>query len=453
MKIIIVGCGKVGRNIAEELVKEKHNIVLIDSDADLVEEVSNSIDVLGVVGNGVSMSVLKEAGIEDADILLAVTNADEINLLCCLFAKKINKDCKTIARVRNPIYNEEINYIRDELGLTMTINPEMITAREMSRLIRWPNALQVESFEKGRVELISFAVNDNNKLVGKSVKDIMAASRVQVLFVGVERGEEAIIPHGDTVIEKGDKVCIASTPEAVSAFLNDLGIYQSPIKSIMIAGGSKIAYYLSVILQKQKIKVSIIDKDKKRCEELADLLPKATIINGYASDDNLLVEEGLLDSDCFCSLTGVDEENVFLSMYAKSINKDCKVITKVNHISYDGVLSNLDVGALVAPKKITAANIVSYVRGISNAKGNDVETMHRILNNKAEALSFRIIEKTRIIGVPFESLHIKDNLLIASIVRGNDVIVPTGKTTMEVGDIVLVVTSNPGLSAIEGIIK
>ena len=452
MKIIIVGCGKVGKNIAEELVKEKHNIVLIDNKAELVEEVSNSIDMLGVVGDGTSMEVLKETGIEDTDLLLAVTSADEINMLCCLFAKKANKNCRTIARVRNPAYNKEISYIREELGLAMAINPEMITAREMSRLIRWPSALQVESFSRGRVELISFAVNDNTNLVGKAVKDIMTAHRIPVLFVGVERGEEAIIPHGDTIIEKGDKVCIMSTPEAASKFLHDIGIYQSPIKKVMMAGGSKIAYYLSLMLQKQNIRVSIIDKDKNRCNELADLLPNASIINGYASDDNLLIEEGIRDMDCFCSLTGVDEENVLLSMYAKSI-ANCKVITKVNHISYDGVISNLDVGALVSPKKITASSIVTYVRGITNAGANDVETMHRILNNKVEALSFKIKEKSPIIGVPFEKLHVKQNLLVGSIIRGNDTIIPSGKTTMEVGDTVLIVTSNTGIATIEGIVK
>ena len=452
MKIIIVGCGKVGKNIAEELVKEKHDIVLIDNNGTLVEEVSNSIDVLGVVGDGASLNTLKDAGIDDADLLLAVTSSDEKNMLCCLFAKKVNKNCKTIARVRNPIYNEEINYIRDELGLTMTINPEMICAREVSKLIRLPSALKVDTFAKGRVELISIDVKDNKHLVGKSIKEINSNFKDQILFVGIERKDEAIIPHGDTVINENDKLSICATPLVTSEFLNDIGFYQSPIKSCMIVGGSTMAYYLATILIKHKISVTIIEKDANRCEELAELLPKATIVHGFASDGNLLIEEGLKDVDCFLSLASIDEENVLLSMYAKTIS-NAKVITKVNHISYDSVLHNLDIGALVSPKNITAANIVAYVRGVSNAGANDVETMHRILNNKAESLSFRIKEHSPSVGVPFDKLKIKDNLLIGSIIRGNDIIIPTGKTTMEIGDIVLVVTTNAGLTSIEDIIK
>lgn len=452
MKIIIVGCGKVGRSIAENLLKEKHNIVVIDSNGELVENVSNSLDVLGIVGDGASMSILKEAGIEDADLLLAVTSADEINMLCCLFAKKANQNCKTIARVRNPVYNEEIKYIKEDLGLTMTINPEMITAGEISRLIRWSSDIQVDTFARGRLELISFAVDDNRNLIDRSIKDIMSTYRDPILFVGIQRNEEAIIPNGDTIIRSGDKVCVASTSDVTTAFLNKIGIYQMHIKNCMIVGGSKIAYYLSSILQKNNIDVTIIDKDEKRCEMLAEQLPNASIINGFASEDNLLVEEGLGEADCFVSLTGADEENLILGMYAKKVSK-AKVITKVDHINYEGVVNSLDAGVIVSPKKITASNIVSYVRGLKNADGNEIETMHRILGNKAEALSFIIKEKSKVVGVQFEKLHLKKNLLICSIIRGNDIIVPTGKTSMEIGDIVLVVTTNTGLSSIEGIVR
>ena len=454
MKIIVVGGGKVGKTIAKELTKEEHDIVLIDDNADIVENFTNSTDVLGVVGNGVSLNILKEAGVETADVLIAVTSEDEVNMLCCLFAKKANRNLKTIARVRSPMYTSELSYIKDELGLTMTINPERITAREISRLIRWPSALKVDSFVRGKVELISFPVNDNKYLVNKSIADIMKAynDSDEILFVGVERNDEAIIPNGNTVILKGDKVSVCGKPISASKFLNHIGIYQSKIKNCLIAGGSKIAYYLTTILQKSNIEVAIVDKDAKRCDELAELLPNASIINGYASDDNELLEEGLPEADSFCSLTGIDEENVLLSLYAKSISK-AKVITKVNHISYEGVLNKLDVGALVSPKNITAASIVSYIRSLNTENDNEIETMHRILSNKAEAITFVIREKTKIVGKKLNDLNLKDNLLICSIIRGEEIITPSGKSTIEIGDTVLVVTSDQGLKTIEDIVK
>ena len=450
MKIVIVGCGKVGKTIANELIKEHHDIILVDKNAELVENVSNSIDVIGVIGNGASLNILKEAGIETADVLIALTGADEINMLCCLFAKKANNNLKTIARVRNPIYSSEISYIKDELGLTMTINPEMITAREISRLIRWPNALKVDSFIRGKVELISFAINGNKRLVNKTIAQIKKTYNGDILFVGIERNKEAIIPNGETIIMDGDKVSVCATPLVASKFLEKIGIYKPPIKNCLIVGGSDIAFYLASILQKSNIDVAIMDKDPKRCDYLSINLPYASIINDNASDDNVLIQEGLHESDAFCALTGIDEENVILSLYAKSIS-EAKIITKVNHIGYESVLNNLDVGAMVSPKSITASNIIAYIRALANAGENEVETMHRILNGKAEALTFVIKEKTESIGIKLEELKTKDNLLICLIIRGNKIIVPSGKDMIEIGDTVLVVTTQQGFNTIEDI--
>lgn len=451
MKIIIVGCGKVGKAIASDLVKEKHDVVIVDRKADAVEQVSNTYDCLGVAGDCLNVSVLEEAGVLNADILMAVTSADEINMLCCLFAKKCNKNIKTIARVRNPLLTKELSLVKDELGLTMAINPEMITAREISRLIRWPSALKVDSFVRGKVELISFLIKETMHISGKPIKDLMKTSKYSVLFAGIVRGEQAIIPNGDTVISDGDIVTIMATPDACTNFMKDLGIYQPSIKNCLIAGGSKIAYYLALMLEKNNIEVCIIDKDPKRCVELSEQLPNASIINSYASDDNVLIEEGLPDAGCFCSLTGIDEENVILSMYARSISK-AKIITKVNHISYESVLDKVDAGSIVSPKQITADAVVTYVRGLINAEGNDVETMHHILNNKAEALSFYITKKTNVVDTPLEELKLKNNLLIGAIVRKNQIITPSGKTTIQIGDTVLIVTTNTGLSKIEDIV-
>ena len=452
MKIVIVGCGKVGANIAEELAQEKHDIALVDSNANVVQELSNSLDVLGVIGDAVSLSTLQDAGVEKSDVLLAVTSSDETNMLCCLFARKANPKIKTIARVRNPIYSKEINYIKDELGLTLIINPEMATAREIARLLRFPGVAEVEHFSRGRVELTSFVVPQDNVLANKTVAEMAKVFNFNVLFVGVERGEEVIVAHGDTMFMPGDKVSVIARPTEMSSFFTYIGLVQNPVKSVMICGGSTIAYYLAKLLIRSNIQVKIIERDKDKCEQLADLIPEANIIYADATDNNVLIEEGIENDDAFISLTNVDEENIMLSLFAKSLSKT-KVVTKVNHITFDSVMNKLDVGSIVYPKRITADNIITYVRGLSNASSSNITALYRILDNKAEAMTFKIFKESKLTSKPLKELTIIDNLLICAIIRDDEVIIPSGHDVINVGDIVLIATTNKGIESIEEIVK
>ena len=452
MKIVIVGCGKVGRNIAKDLASAGHNLVIVDKDEKIVNEVSNSLDVLGVVGEAISMETLNDAGVGNSDLLLAVTSSDEANMLCCLFARKANKDLQTIARVRNPIYSKEIKYIKSDLGLSLIINPEMATAREIARILRFPNAMKVEHFSRGRVELVSFSVPKGNMLVDREIRDIAKELNIDLLFAGIERKDEAIIPNGLTKIMEDDVVSIVARPQEVTAFFSKIGLLVNPVKSCMIVGGSTISYYLAKLLIKAKVAVTVIEKDLERCEELSDLLPEATIINGDASDDSVLLEEGIKEVDAFISLTNLDEENILISLYARKSSK-AQVITKINHIEIDSVVNSLDLGTLVDPKGITSDNIISYVRAILNASGSYVDELYRIMNDKAEVISFNVNKDSKIINVPFEELHLKKNLLIGSIIRDDNVITPSGKDSIQVGDQVLVVTTNIGLEDIEEIVE
>lgn len=451
MKILIVGCGKVGTYIAEELVKEEHDIVLLDSNSDVVSNLSTSLDVLGVIGDAVSLSTLKDASVETCDVLLAVTNSDEINMLCCLFARKANPKIKTIARVRNPVYSKELRYIKDELGLTLIINPEMATAREIARLLRFPAANEVQTFSRGRVELTSFLVPEN--IANKKVKDFSKNFNGKLLFVGIERNDEIIVPHGETIVLPNDKVSIIAKPSDMSTFFTYAGLVQHPIKSVLMCGGSTIAYYLATSLIPSGIDVKIIEKNKEKCEQLADLLPNATIINGDGTDHNLLIEEGINEADAFVSLTNVDEENVMLSLYANNTLNNKKVVTKVNHIPFDSVMSKLNVGSLVYPKHITADNIITYVRGLTNASSSNITALYRVLDNKAEVMSFKIVKESKLTKNKLMDLDIVDNLLVCAIIRDDDVYIPTGQDKIKVGDIVLIATTNKGIESIEEIVK
>ncbi len=450
MKILIVGCGKVGRNIASELIEEGHDIVLIDKNSKVVEDVSNALDVLGVIGDGASYNTLIDAGIKDADVLLAVTNSDELNLLCCLFAKKAG-NVKTIARVRNPIYNDEIGYIADELGLAMIINPEISAAREIAKLLRFPSAIKIDSFEKDKLDILSFVVNEKSDLVGKKIMDSPVISNEQVLVVGIERGDEAIIPNGHTVIEKGDKLSVCTTDYRVNELFHNIGVPTSRIKSVMIVGASGVAYYLSKMLISSGIEVTLLEADAKRCKEIAELLPEVTIINGDATDQKVLEEENIEDYDAFISTTGMDEENIILSMYASKF-EDIKVITKINRLNYNQLINGMNLGSIIVPKQITAESIIRFVRAMDNSQDNEIETLYQILNGKAEAISFKIKEESAVTEKNLLESKFIDNTLIAAIIRGRKIITPSGKDKFKVGDSVVIVTTHLGLNDITDIL-
>lgn len=451
MRIIIVGCGKVGMTIVEQLSLEGHDIAVIDNNASVIHDVTNNFDVMGVVGNGASYTVQKDAGIEETDMLIAVTGSDEFNLLCCLIAKKAG-GCSTIARVRNPIYNNEINFIKEELGLSMTINPEHAAATEIARILRFPTAIKIDTFAKGRVELLKFKVAEGSVLHECSLFDISRKVKSDVLICAVERKDEVVIPNGRFVLQENDVVSIVASPKNAKEFFENIGVETHQVKNAMIVGGGTIGYYLAEQLLSMGIDVKLVEQNHERCEQLSELLPKAVIINGDATNQDVLLEEGIAHCEAFVSLTGIDEGNIFLSLFAKSCSK-AKIVTKINRINFDGIVANFDLGSRIYPKFLTAEYIIRYVRAMQNTIGSNVETMYWLIENKVEALEFYIKEESDVVGVPLEKLNTKDNLLIACINRRGDIITPKGKTTIEVGDTVVIVTTQKGLHDIKNILK
>ncbi len=452
MRIIIVGCGKIGMTITEQLSLEGHDIAVIDKDSTVIHDVTNNFDVMGVVGNGASYNIQKEAGIHETDVLIAVTDSDELNLLCCLIAKKAG-NCSTIARVRNPMYNKEINFIKEELGLSMAINPEYAAATEAARILRFPSAIKIETFAKGRVELMKFQIPEGSVLDNMTLIDVAHKMQSDVLVCAVERKDEVIIPNGTFTLKSNDIISFVSSPTKARDFFKKIHVETHQVKNAMIVGGSTIAYYLSQQLISMGIDVKIVEQNRERCEELSELLPKAVIINGDATNQDVLLEEGVAHSEAFVSLTGIDEGNIFLSLFAKKTG-NAKIITKINRISFDNIIDTFNLGSIISPKFITAEYIVRYVRAMQNSIGsNNVQTLYNIIENKVEALEFRINDESDIMGVPLEKLNLKDNILIACINHGGQIITPNGQTEIHKGDTVIVITTQKGLQDFKDILK
>ncbi len=451
MKIIVVGCGKVGAALTAQLSQEGHDIAVIDVDSRVVTDISNNYDVLGLVGNGASHSVQMEAGIEKADLLVAATDSDELNLLCCLIAKKAG-GCNTIARVRNPVYNSEIDFIKEELGLSLTVNPEYAAATEAARVLRFPSAVQIETFAKGKVEIIKVRIPDGSVLDGCPLAQIHKRTGTDVLICTVERGDQVEIPNGAFVLKAGDVISIVASKENTRDFVARIGLKSRRVRDCMIIGGGKIAFYLAQQLIDTGIRVKIIEKDRDRCEELCDLLPKATIIHADAANQNILMEEGIRECESFVTLTGMDEENLFLSLFAQESSK-AKVITKVDRLDFDEIIKRLDLGTLLHPKNITADNILRYVRALQNSIGSNVETLYKIIENKVEALEFMIQTDSPVVGIPLSQLKVKPNVLVACISHDGRISIPNGNSIIRVGDSVIVVTTHLGFRDIRDILK
>lgn len=454
MKIIVLGCGKVGYALAEQLSEEGHEITVIDSKAERVQATVDALDVIGYIGNGNSYKMQKEAGVEEADLLIAVTSQDEVNLLACLIAKKAG-NCKTIARVRNPEYMEEIDYIRDELGLSLSINPEFATARDIDRLIQVPSALEVDTFAKGRAYMFRLEVPQGSPWNEMKVMDIAIKYGNHFLICILERGDEVMIPSGHTVIREGDKISMIAPTEMMNALFNSVGIKVRPIKNVMIAGGSTIAYYLAQKLLKAKVNITIIDNNYKKCQELSEKLDGAMIIYGDASDSKVLLEEGIEHMDAFVALTNLDEENIMLSLYANQVSK-AKRITKVNKIGFEGIMRSIPVGSVISPKYLTAEHIIQFVRDLENRNENEhessVDMVYRLADNKVEALEFTVDEESKVINTPIMNLPLKSNLLICSILRKNRVLIPSGQDKIQAGDKVVIVTKERRLNRLEDIL-
>lgn len=453
MNIVIAGCGKVGQKLAEVLSGEKDsNITVIDPKQQVVNDLIGQYDIMGVVGSGVSLDTLVEAGVKDADIFIAVTNSDELNLMSCLMARKLGK-CQTVARVRKPEYGNSVKLIKEDLGLALVINPEQEAAHQIARSLRFPSAIEIDSFAKSKVEILKFKVEEESVLDGMIVMEIVSKLKCDVLVCGVERDDEAFIPSGHFKLQAGDYVSIITAFSNAAEFFKKIGVKTNRVKDTIIVGGGDTAYYLANRLLQTGITVKIIEKDDKRCEELCKLLPKADIVNGDGSENRLLLEEGVERAESFVSLTNIDEVNILLSLYAKSKMQGGKLITKINRVTYDEVINGLEMDTTVYPKSIVAEIIVKFVRAKKNTLGSNIETIHKVIDDKAEALEFKISGKSSVTDTNIGSLKLKNNTLIACISRDGRVIIPRGYDSILDGDTVIVVTTHSGFQDISDILE
>ncbi len=449
MKIVIIGAGKIGVTLADQLAREGHEITMIDCNTAAIDAVA-TMDVLTVTGNGITMETQTEAGIPDADLAIAVMTTDEQNLLSCLIAKKLGVG-NTIARVRNPEYATGVTMVKDELGLSMALNPEYASAAEIARILRVPSAIKIDTFAKGRVELHKMKISEDSPLVNLKLSEL-GKLQSGVLICAVERGENEVhIPSGTFSLEAGDRISFIAHPKSAYQFFRKVGIAASPVKRVMLFGGGKISYYLAKQMLEFGASVKIIEANADVCELLSERLPDATIIHGDATNEKLLSEEGIEKMDAVASLTGIDEENVLMSLYARSVT-NAKIITKINRTTFSHVIKTMDLGSVFHPRYIAADNIVRYVRAMQNSLGSNVETLYKIVGNKAEALEFRATSKSAVCGKPLMELHLLPNLLIGAISRGGKVLTPGGRDTIEPGDSVIVVTTATGLNDLDDIL-
>lgn len=451
LNIIIVGCGKVGMTLIEQLSKEGHDITIIDKNAAKVQEMSNLYDIMGLVGNGASYSVQMEAGIENADLIIAVTASDELNLLCCTVAKQVG-DCAAIARVRTPDYSKEAGYLREKLGLTMIINPELEASLETARILYLPTALEVNSFAHGQAEIVKFKIPEGNLLDGMTIATLGKSITNEILICAIEREGEVYIPGGNFQMAKNDIVSFVAPRRHIRSFLKKIGFKTKQIKDAMIVGGGKASYYLAKQLIAMGIDVKIIEQNKERCEELSILLPEAIIINGDGTDEEVLREEGIEYAQAFIPLTDIDEENIMLTLHAKQVS-NAKLITKINRSTFKNVISKLDLGSVIYPRYITSEAIIAYVRAKKNSTNSNIETLYHMFDNRAEAIEFRVDEPSSVTGIPLKDLMLKNDLLVSFIYRNGKVQIPSGLDTIEVGDTVMIVTTHTGLDNIQDIIR
>lgn len=440
MKIIVIGCGKIGKTIIEHVSKEGHSLVIVDNNREKVEELIERYDVMGVVGNGASLDIQEEAGVKFADLVIAVTPEDEINILASMVAKKLGAS-STIARVRNPEYLRQTKLMQEELGLSMVVNPEQETADAIINMVNLPSLLKLEPFAKGKVNLVEILVEENNPLIGETLITMNKKIKTKVLICAIQRAGNVIIPNGNFKIEQGDRLSITANASSLVTFLKELNLIKSPLKNIMIIGGGKISYYLAKELSNKKYHIKLIEMNKNRAEEMAELLPKVDVICGDGTDHELLIEEGIEASDACIALTNVDEENIIVSMYATGL-KIKKVIAKIKRNSFLTMVNDLGIASIVSPKDIVASKIISYIRALSNKRGSNVLTLYKLVNNQVEALEFDAKKKEKFYNKPLKDLNIKENCLIACIIRDGNVLIPSGNDFIQLNDRVLVVTTH-----------
>lgn len=450
MKIVIIGCGKVGTSIARELNISGHDITVVDNNSAAVRRLSESLDVMGIEGNGATYEALSEAGAETADLVIAATARDEVNLYACLMARAAGVP-HTIARVRSPEYTDDLYRVKDQLRLSMSINPELTEAIEISRLLRFSGALEIDSFAKGAVELIKVLVPPNSPLCDKKISQIDTL-KGRVRICTVERGNEVYIANGETRIQAGDKASIVAKPEIAAKFFKKSGFNIGRSRDVILLGGGKVSFYLAQRLIKSGANVKIIERNEQRCNLLSSMLHDAMIIHGDCMDQELLLSEGIESADGVAALMDYDEENILISLYIKSVSH-AKIITKINNESFDTIISNLGLESVISPKTLTGEYIARYIRAMQNSLGSNVETLYRLHEDRVEALEFRAKSNSRTVDTPLMQLDLKDDLQVICISRGGKIILPQGSDVIKPDDSVVVVTKHKGLSDLNDILR
>ena len=450
MNVIIVGCGNVGYALVEKLSAERHNVVVVDQDKKRIDQITNEQDVLGIVGDGINYQILLKAGIEHTDLLIAVTESDEQNLLICVMAKRSDRYCRTVARVRNPVYNTETSYLRRELGLALIINPELIAAAEIARRFQYPDTIQVDTFTRGRIELFHIKIEAGSPLIAMAVGAIQQYFKCQALICAIQRNRKTIIPEFTTTLKEGDEIVISATPRDANKFFKRTGINRHPLKSAMIVGGGTIGFYLASRLTEIGIRTKIIESDPERCDRLSDEITKATVINGDGSDEKLLIREGIGGVGAFAALTGIDEENVLLMLFAKRVSH-ANTMTKLRRYNYTDVMNGMQIDNAIFPGIMTAEYIVKYARSMSGNREGNVENVFSLTKSRAKAMEYFIQKESNITNVPLSQLKLKSDLIICSITRNEKLIVPGGRDEIKVGDNVLILTSGEIYNNIEDI--
>lgn len=453
MRILIVGDGKVGHTLATELLREGHDITIIDQNDVVIKKTEDNLDVMCVHGNGANASTLMEAEVDRADILIAATATDEINMLCCLIGKNLGAKF-TIARIRDPEYNESLSVLQHELGIDMTINPERAAALEISRMLRYPFANNIEPFAKGRVELVEFLAREEDVLVGKPLKELTSrhSDLPKVLYCAVERDGEVVIPGGNFIIRPGDRVHVAADMLTVTQFFRFIGRSAKPVKNVMMLGGGRISYYLAKMVEKMGMRVVMFEINPEKAKTLSETLPHADIIEGDGTDQDLLEQENLMGMDAFIALSDRDEENLMTGLFAKTHGVP-KVIVKSNRFAYKDVIANLGLENQVSPRIITCNTILRYVRARVNARGTTIRKVYRLVDGKAEALEFVAMKGDPYIGIPLKKLSVRKDALVAIILHRDKVIVPFGDDVIEAGDNVIIISTASGISDLNEVFK
>lgn len=453
MNIIIVGCGKIGSTLADQLSHEQFDITVVDINRRKLQNVTDHYDVMGLVGNGTSFQLLEEAGLDQADALIAVTGSDEVNLLCCVMARKVGPNITTIARVRDFTYYKERVYLQQSLGISMILNPELTAATEIARLLRTPKATEISTIAQGQAELLTFTIEGSSPLVDLPVYQMNQTLGTDVLVCAVRRGDNVMIPRGDFIFRGGDTLSIAGSPRNTTHFFRRIGISSGKVRDVMIIGGSQIAYYLAYQLESTKnYSVKIIEADEERCHQLSEALPDAMIIRGSSLKREVLMEEGLLHTEAVVALTNLDEENLMLGMLTSIYNPRAKLVTKVRRLPYQEVVNRMNVGSLICPKELTARIITQFVYATHNSMGTNVESIYPLLDNQLLALEFHLKGDSPVLNVPLKDLSLRKDLLISIIIRDGRAFNPGGNDKLLSQDRVVVVTRYRDIRAIGDIL-